>query len=150
MAAIFYAWLYGRFIEIQSNFRRKKLHRTNQGSSFLGGSFSNRDNVRAPIQFRRESQPQHLKNDSFWRADPSIFISIAPVLLDGSHETTWVFSGLKSNHFLSHSTVSCRSDSSSEANDSCCHRSDGTLKVESSINIESTITGNIIRKVNNV
>ena len=30
-------------------------------SNNLGGSFSNRDNVRAPNQFRRESQPQHLK-----------------------------------------------------------------------------------------
>ena len=36
---------------------KKKLLRTNQGSYILGGSFSNRDNVRAPIQFRRESQP---------------------------------------------------------------------------------------------
>ena len=54
-------WLYGRFTEIKSNFRRKKLHRTNQGSNFLGGSFSNRDNVTTPIQFRRESQLHHLK-----------------------------------------------------------------------------------------
>ena len=46
---------------IQSSLRREKLHRTNQGSSFLVGSFNNRDNVRAPIQFRRESQPKHLK-----------------------------------------------------------------------------------------
>ena len=30
----------------------KKLHRTNEGSNFLGNSFSNRGNVRAPIQFR--------------------------------------------------------------------------------------------------
>ena len=58
---IFHTWAYGRFIEIEGNLRRKKLHRTNKGSNFLGGSFSNRDNVRAPIQFRRESQPQHLK-----------------------------------------------------------------------------------------
>ena len=61
MTTVFHAWAYGRFIEIQNNLRRKKLHRTNQGSNSLGGSFSNRDNVRAPIQFRRESQPQHLK-----------------------------------------------------------------------------------------
>ena len=54
---VFHAWLYGRFIEIRSNIRRKKLHRTNQGSNFLGGSFSNRDNIRAPIQFRRNSTP---------------------------------------------------------------------------------------------
>ena len=58
---VFHAWSYGRFIEIQGNLRRKKLHRTNQGCNFLGGSFSNRDNVRAPIQFRREGQPEHLK-----------------------------------------------------------------------------------------
>ena len=38
-----------------------KLHGMNQGSNFLGGSFSNRDNTRVPIQFRRESQPQHPK-----------------------------------------------------------------------------------------
>ena len=62
MTTVFHAWPYGRFIEIQSKFRRKKLHRTNEGSNFLGGSFSNRDNVRVPIQFRRKSQPQHLKS----------------------------------------------------------------------------------------
>ena len=33
----------------------------NQGSNFLGGSFSNRDNVRALIQFRKEKQPQDFK-----------------------------------------------------------------------------------------
>ena len=42
---------------MQRNLRRNKLHRTNQGSNFLGGSFSNRDNIRASIQFRREIQP---------------------------------------------------------------------------------------------
>ena len=61
MTTVFHAWPYGRFIEIQSNLKRQKLHRTNQGSNFLGGSFSNRDNVRAPFQFNRESQSQHLK-----------------------------------------------------------------------------------------
>ena len=59
MATVFHAWLYGIFIEIQSNLKGKKFHRMNQGSNFLGGSFSNRDNVRALIQFRRESQPQN-------------------------------------------------------------------------------------------
>ena len=61
MTTIFYAWLYGRFIKIQSNLRRKKLHRTNQGSNFLGEALRNRDNVRAPIQFREENHPQHPK-----------------------------------------------------------------------------------------
>ena len=55
MTTVFHAWPYGRFIEIQSDLRRKKLHRTNQSSNFLGGSLSNRDNIRAPIQFKRES-----------------------------------------------------------------------------------------------
>ena len=39
----------------------------NQGSNFLGGTFSNRDNVGAPVQFRRDSQPQDL-NDK-WKND---------------------------------------------------------------------------------
>ena len=30
LTAVFSAWVYGRFTEIQTNFRRKKLHRTNQ------------------------------------------------------------------------------------------------------------------------
>ena len=40
---------YGRFIEIKSNVKRKKPHKTNEGSGFLEGGFSNGDNVRAPI-----------------------------------------------------------------------------------------------------
>ena len=52
-----HAWPYDRFIEIQSNLNRNKFHRANQGSNFLGGSFSNGDDLRAPIQFGRESNP---------------------------------------------------------------------------------------------
>ena len=65
MTTVFHTWLYGRFTEIQINHSRKKLYRMNQGSNFFGDSFSNRDNIRAAIQFRRESQPQHLKRLSF-------------------------------------------------------------------------------------
>ena len=61
MTTIFHQRLYGRFLEIQSNLRRKKLHKVNQNSNFPGGSFGNRDNVKAPIQFIRERQPQHFK-----------------------------------------------------------------------------------------
>ena len=42
MTKIFYARRYGRPTEIQNKFRRKKLHRTNQGFKFLRGSFINR------------------------------------------------------------------------------------------------------------
>ena len=48
MKTVFTGRPYGGFIEIQKNPRRKKLHRTHQGSKFLGGSFSNRDNVKNP------------------------------------------------------------------------------------------------------
>ena len=64
---------YGRFIKIQSNLRREKPHRKTQGSNFLGGHFSNRDNVRVPIQFRRERQPQHLKRLLFHKNTPNYF-----------------------------------------------------------------------------
>ena len=50
--------MHGRIVDTKQS---QKLHRTNQGSNFHGGSFSIRDNVRAPIQFRKESQPQHPK-----------------------------------------------------------------------------------------
>ena len=52
MTTVFHARLHGRFVEIKSNLRRKKLYRTNQNSVFLEGSFNNRD-VITPIQFRR-------------------------------------------------------------------------------------------------
>ena len=53
--------MYARFLEIQSNLNRKKIHRKNQGSNFYGGTFSKTENVRAQIQFRRKSQPKHHK-----------------------------------------------------------------------------------------
>ena len=109
MTTVFHAKLNGIFIEIQSNPRRKKLHKTNQGSNFLGGSFSNGDNVRAQIQFRREIQLQHLIRWFFLKNKPIIFTSITPVLSDWSNKTSWVFSALKSTrHFVPQSTVSCR------------------------------------------
>ena len=112
-------------IEIQSNLRRKKHHRTNQGSNFFGGSFSNRYNVTAPIQFGSKSQLQHAKRWIFLKNRPIGFPIIAPVLSHWSNETSWLFPALKPTyHFLPQSRVSCRSDSSSEANSSCCHRSD--------------------------
>ena len=61
MAIVFHARLYDKFIEIKSNHRRKKLHRKNQGSNFVGGCFSDRDIVRPPIQFRRKRQSQCYK-----------------------------------------------------------------------------------------
>ena len=50
-----------RFTDVKSNLRKKKVHRTNQGFNFLRGSFSNRDSVRALIQFSKERPFNHLK-----------------------------------------------------------------------------------------
>ena len=48
-----------------------------------------------------------LKDDFSSRIDPSIFISIAPVLLDQSNETSYVFPALNSTtHFQAQSIVS--------------------------------------------
>ena len=119
MTAVFHAWPYGWFKVIQSNLRRKKLHIKNQYFNSLGGFFSNRDNVRAPIQFRRESQPSMLKdNFSSW-TNPSIFTSIVLLVITPVKRYQLSFSELKSTtHILHQSTVSCRSDS----NSTCCYR----------------------------
>ena len=88
MTIIFHAWSDGRLVEVQSNHKRKKLHRTNEGSNFLKGSFSNRDNVRAPIQFKREVNPSILKDDFSSRTDPSFFTLTEPVLLEWLNQTS--------------------------------------------------------------
>ena len=54
MAVVFHAWLCGRFTKLNGNLRKKKLFTTNQESDFIGGSLSNRSNVRTWTQFRRE------------------------------------------------------------------------------------------------
>ena len=77
--------------------------------------------------------PSILKDALSSRTDPSIFISMGPLLLDWSNETTWVFPALKStSYFLPQSTMSRRSDPSSEANSSSCHRSDAWSHLEQS------------------
>ena len=153
MTTVFHAWLDDRFIQIQRNLRRKKLHRMNQGPNFLGGSFSNRDNVIASIQFRKESQLQHLENDFSSRTDPSILALIALVLLDRSSKTSWTFPALKStSHFLPlapvHSVSQIRFKFRSQFWLLPQTRCLITFRVEGSIiSIDSNIADNIIRKV---
>ena len=73
MTTAFHASPYGRFIEKENTFKKKKLHRTNQGSNALESNFSNRDNGRIPIQFRRERQTEHLKRSFFFKNRPIHF-----------------------------------------------------------------------------
>ena len=83
MTLVFHAWVYGRFIEIQSNLRKK-----NQNSNFLRGSFSNIDNVRAQSNLEEKFNPSILNDYFSSRTDMSIFTSLAPVLIDQSNETS--------------------------------------------------------------
>ena len=46
MKTVFHARWYSRPEEIKNNFRRKKLHATNQGLNFLGNSFNNNKTTR--------------------------------------------------------------------------------------------------------
>ena len=103
------ARLYRRFIEIHNNFRRKKPHRTNQSFNFQRGSFINRDNARAPIQFRRERQPKNLKRWFFFKNRPIHFQITYTSVIRLFKQTKLSFSALKStSHFLLQSTVSRR------------------------------------------
>ena len=72
MTTVFHAWSPGRLVKMQSNLRRMKLHRTNQGSNFLGGSFINRDNARAQSNLEEKVNSRILIKDYFSsRTDPS-------------------------------------------------------------------------------
>ena len=66
-AMLFHARPHSTFVETKSNLKRKKLHRMNSDSNFLRGSFSNRDNLRAPIQ------TQYLKRWFFLKNRPICF-----------------------------------------------------------------------------
>ena len=95
MTTVFHAWTYGRFIERYRATSGEKnfIERINE-SNFLGDSFSNRDAkkaIKAPIQFRRESQPQHLKRWFFVKNRPIHFhinsTSVIKVLLFRNNST---------------------------------------------------------------
>ena len=73
MTKVFHIRSYGRFTEIQNNLARKKLHRINQASNFLGGGFGNRDNVIEPQSNLEEKvNLSILKDDFSSRTDLSI------------------------------------------------------------------------------
>ena len=94
------------------------------------GFFSTTYVIFNDVQLEEKVNPSILKDDFSSRIDPLIFTSIEPLLLDWSNKTSWVFPALKSTSHLPQSTVSRRSDSSSEANSSCCHRSEARSHLE--------------------
>ena len=113
-----------------------------------------RNNVRAPIQFIiQKDNPSILKYDFSSRKDRPIHFHV---------NKSSVIRLIKQNHllFFQHwyqQATSCPSPcffvdhSSSEANSSCCNRSDvWSLILESSIiNIDINFTDNIVRKIIN-
>ena len=68
-----------KVVDIHNSLGRRKLHKTSQGSNFLGG-----------IQFnlKEKENPSTFKDDFSIKTDPPIVISIAPVLLDWSNKTS--------------------------------------------------------------
>ena len=82
----------------------KKFHRTNQGSNFLGSSFSKKERH---FKLEKIAKTGISKDDFSSTTDPSIFTSIVPVLLGKSNETSTVFPAVKStSHFLPQSSFS--------------------------------------------
>ena len=79
---VFHAWAYGRFVEIQSTVRRKKLHRTNQGTNFFEAVSAIEMSV-PQSNIKEKVNSSILKGDFSSRTNPSNFTSIAPVLLEG-------------------------------------------------------------------
>ena len=116
-ATLFHARPHSRFVETKSNLKRKKLHRMNSDPNFLRGSFSNRDNLRAP------TQTQHLKRLFFLKNRPIYFhinytVIISPVKWNKLSFPEFI----SKRHFLPQPAVSYRSYSSSKANSRCYHK----------------------------
>ena len=85
MTTTFHAWPYGRFIEIQSNLRRKKRIKA---PIFLETVLAIEIMQEPQSNLEDKVNPSILKVDFSSRTDPSIFTSITPVLLDWSNETS--------------------------------------------------------------
>ena len=79
----------------------------------------------------RECQPQHLKRLFFLKNRLINFHINSTRIIRSAKQNELSFSSIKIVKALSfQSTVSCRSDSSSEANSSCFHRSDAWSHLE--------------------
>ena len=86
MTTVFHVRLFVKFIETNSNFKGKKLDRTNQDSNFRGGSFSNGDNKEP--QSNLEEKDHRILKDVSSRTHPPVITSITPQLLNWSYESS--------------------------------------------------------------
>ena len=87
------------------------------------------ERIKAQIRFTRENQPQHLKRWFFLKNRP-IHCHINSTCFIRPVKQNQLAISTSTSHFQPQSTVSHRSDSSLEANSSCCHRSDVWLDLE--------------------
>ena len=87
MKTVFYTWVYGRFIEIQSNFKREKLQPI-KAPIFLEVVLAIEIMQKPQSNLEEKVNTSILKDYFSSRTDPSIFTSIEPVLLDRSNETS--------------------------------------------------------------
>ena len=88
--------------EIQSNIRTEKNIERIKSPNFLEAVLAIEIMYELQSNLEQKVNPSILKDDFSSTTDPSIFTSIAPVLLDRPNKTSWVFPALKStNHFLS-------------------------------------------------
>ena len=55
MITVFHARSYDRFTEIMICLKGQKLHTTNPGFNLFEGGFSNKANVKPPIQLRKKN-----------------------------------------------------------------------------------------------
>ena len=65
MTTVFHTWLCGRFVDIYRATSGERDLIEQMKAPIFSKTVLVTDNVRAPIQFRRESQPQHLKKMIF-------------------------------------------------------------------------------------
>ena len=63
MITVFHARSYDRFTEIMTCLKGQKLHTTNPGFNLFEGGFSNKANVKPPIQLRRKKNFDILKDN---------------------------------------------------------------------------------------
>ena len=76
MTTVFHARINSKFIEIKSNLKRKKFHKMNQGSNFLGASFT--ETMKQPLSNLEETgRKRSLKNYFFMKRFIHFHINIS-------------------------------------------------------------------------
>ena len=88
MTAVFDAWSYCRFIEIQSNLTRNKFHSAIKAPIFLEAVLAMEIMQEPQSNLEGKVNPNILKDEFLSTPDPSIFTSIVAVLFEWSSKTS--------------------------------------------------------------